>query len=251
MYRLIRKPLLALLKAPIEAPPLPYGTQDALMQSRAARGYLAHQLVSWGLAFFAAIAFAIVALGDFTVNIFGKNVDLIESVYDLPLAVTLVFTSLAFLGKYIAILVDYDVRYYIVTDRNIRIRQGAVILQEATYTFANVQNVKIHQGPLERLFGISTVTIQTAGGGGVSGKEGDFVSMMFAGPGHEGVLRGVSNPVELRDQIQHLVKLHRDSGLGDPDDHSEPPSADEETLLLSIRNELRGVHEALKAGSGS
>jgi membrane protein YdbS with pleckstrin-like domain len=249
MYRLLRKPLLALLKAPTEAPPLPFGSSDALIRSRAAKGYLAHQLVSWGFAFFAAVAFAIITLGDFTVNIFGKEVDIIESAYGFPFAATIVLTSLAFIGKYIAILVDYDVRYYIVTDRNIRIRQGAVILQEATYTFANVQNVKIHQGPLERLFGISTVTIRTAGGGGASGKEGDAVSMMFSGPGHEGVLRGISNPVELRDQIQHLVRLYRDSGLGDPDDKPAAETVDTDGLLESIRDELRGVHDALRASA--
>jgi hypothetical protein len=187
-------------------------------------------------------------LGDFTVNVFGKEVDLIESTYDLPLVVTLALTVLAFAGKCIAILVDYDLRYYIVTDRNLRIRQGALIIQEATYTFANVQNVRIDQGPLERLFGISTLTIQTAGGGGKSDKEGGFQNILQAGPGHEGVIRGVANPVELRDRIQALVKRHRDAGLGDPDDIGAGAPRDVDSVLHSIRDELRAVHAALRAG---
>lgn len=249
MYRLVRGPLLALLRAPTEPPSVPHGSGEALIRSHAARGYLYHQLLSWGMAFFGAVMFAIIALGDFTVNIFGKDVDILEDVYGMPLSVTLIVTTLAFIGKYIAILVDYDVRYYIVTDRNIRIRTGAVILNEATYTFANVQNVKIHQGPLERLFGISTVTIQTAGGGGVSGERDGLASVLTGGPGHEGILKGVSNPVELRDQIQRLVKRHRDSGLGDPDDHPAAETTDTSGLLESIRDELRAVHRALRATS--
>jgi membrane protein YdbS with pleckstrin-like domain len=194
------------------------------------------------------MGFQVLALVDFTVNLFGREVDIFESTYDLPFLATAVLTTIVFLGKWIAILVDYDLRYYIVTDSNIRIRQGAVIVQEATYTFANVQNVRIQQGPLERLFGISTLKIQTAGGGGKSGDESAFQQMFQTSPGHEGVMRGVSNPVELRDEIQRLVRLHRDSGLGDPDDTPAPGQPpDVAVLLASIRDELRGVHVLLRA----
>ena len=37
---------------------------------------------------------------------------------------------------------------------------------ETTITFENIQNVTVQQGPLQRLFGIADVRVDTAGGGG-------------------------------------------------------------------------------------
>ena len=40
-------------------------------------------------------------------------------------------------------------RYYIVTDRSQRVRQGAWLLREMTITHANLQNHRLVQGPVE------------------------------------------------------------------------------------------------------
>ena len=70
------------------------------------------------------------------------------------------------------IRVDFDLRYYVVTDRSVRVREGAWTVREMTITHANVQNVRLEQGPLQRAFGIQDVLVDTAGGGTGGGKHG-------------------------------------------------------------------------------
>ena len=148
--------------------------------------------------------------------------------------------------------VEYDLLYYIVTDRNIRIRQGQLTVREATYTIANVQNLNIQQGPIERIFGISRLIVETAGGARVRSED-----LGERPPGHRGILKGIANPRELRDHLQRLSKLYGDSGLGDPDDVRHAPLPDRTAsaqfpseaadMLLEIRNELRGIKTALRS----
>ncbi len=60
---------------------------------------------------------------------------------------------------------DVELHWYIVTDRSLRIRTGLVRLQETTMSFANLQQVEVKQGPLQRLLGLADVHVQSAGGG--------------------------------------------------------------------------------------
>ncbi|MBA4138424.1 MAG: hypothetical protein C0518_14030 [Opitutus sp.] len=123
---------------------------------------------------------------------------------------------------------DWELRWYIVTDRSLRIRAGLWSLQESTMSFANLQQVEVTQGPLQRLLGIADVRVQSAGGGGGG-----------AGKGHEhhdslhtGVFHGVDNAHEIRDLILDRLRHFRQAGLGDPDDHhavTTAPSAVAET----------------------
>ena len=59
---------------------------------------------------------------------------------------------------------DYELRWYIVTDRAARLREGIVTLKEMTFTLANVQDIRLRQGPLQRLLGLADVELRTAGG---------------------------------------------------------------------------------------
>lgn len=71
---------------------------------------------------------------------------------------------------YVALHLRYDTTWYVVTDRSLRIRRGIWVIEETTITFENVQNVSITQGPVERAFGIATLVVDTAGGGGDQGR---------------------------------------------------------------------------------
>lgn len=112
---------------------------------------------------------------------------------------------------------DYEQRWYVLTDRSLRIREGVVIVKDMTLTFANVQNVAVEQGPLQRAFGIADLRVQTAGGGG-GDQPGGEPSM------HTGFLRGLADAAALRERIMARLRLGNDAGLGDPDDHG--PAAD-------------------------
>ena len=65
----------------------------------------------------------------------------------------------------IAIHLRYDTTWYVLSDRSMRIRCGILNIYETTITYENIQNVSIHQGPLQRYDGFSDVHVETAGGG--------------------------------------------------------------------------------------
>lgn len=111
---------------------------------------------------------------------------------------------------------DFELRWYIVTDRSLRIRSGLASVQEMTMSFANVQQVVVAQGPLQRLLGIADVRVQSAGGGGGGEQQGAHDST------HTGVFHGVENANEIRDLILARLRQFREAGLGDPDDQSPP-----------------------------
>jgi uncharacterized membrane protein YdbT with pleckstrin-like domain len=81
-------------------------------------------------------------------------------------------------------------------------------------TFANVQEVSIRQGPIERLFGIANLRVRTAGGGG---RINPHEPQSEEKSGHIGYFRGVDNAPAIRDLILDRLKRLRDAGLGDPD----------------------------------
>ena len=120
------------------------------------------------------------------------------------------------LWGYTVTRLDYELRWYLVSDRAIRIREGIITVREKTMALANVQNIAIRQGPLQRLLGIADVEVKTAGGGGQSmehRKKGAVEPM------HIAYFRGVDNAAAIRDLVREGVRRQKDAGLGDPDDH--------------------------------
>jgi membrane protein YdbS with pleckstrin-like domain len=144
---------------------------------------------------------------------------------------------------------DYELRWYAVTDRSLRIRAGIVAVQESTLSFANIQQVVISQGPLQRLLGLADVRVQSAGGGGDAheGKgHGDSL--------HTAVFHAVDNAPEIRDLILDRLRLFRASGLGDPDEPaqaSEPAAATPASgAALAAARELLDEARALRRSLG-
>ncbi len=244
IYEAVKQPLLELLKVPRQPPDAPAGSRGSVEVFRAAPKFLAYQVIVWGGGFAGAI------VGELVMIIGGHTIGDWEAAagFGYPL---LALTLAASIAKYFLIRLDYDMRYYVVTDRSLRIREGALVIHESTYTFANVQNLKIHQGPVERLLGIENLVVETAGGAGSS--SGDKPRHGAFGRGHEGRLRGITNARAVRDQILSLMKRYRDAGLGDPEDQRQamparsavslPAAAIER--LREIRGEIAALGEAL------
>ncbi len=116
----------------------------------------------------------------------------------------------------LSLRLEYELRWYRVSTRALRIREGSWIVREMTMTFANVQNISIEQGPLQRMFGISDVKVVSAGGGGSTQANGGFDM-------HAAYFRGVEDPEAIRNLVterQRVAKSPSTAGLGDPgDDH--------------------------------
>jgi membrane protein YdbS with pleckstrin-like domain len=147
---------------------------------------------------------------------------------------------------------DFELRWYVVTDRSLRIRTGVWSVQESTMSFANLQQVEVSQGPLQRLLGLADVKVQSAGGSEhPAGKQHDDL--------HTGHFHGVDNATEIRDLIQSRLRHFRESGLGDPDEQrrgvtlssatgavsSATPAG--ETDVLAAARELTAEARALRA----
>jgi membrane protein YdbS with pleckstrin-like domain len=114
---------------------------------------------------------------------------------------------------------DWELRSYQVNDTAVRIREGLFRQREQTMTIANIQNMVIRQGPLQRILGISNLEIHTAGGGASSS---DDDSDGHAKGLHVGRIVGIEKAEELRDRLRVSLARQRDSGLGDPDDSAGP-----------------------------
>jgi membrane protein YdbS with pleckstrin-like domain len=146
-----------------------------------------------------------------------------------------VITTIAYwIYSWFAVRLDFDKRWYVVTDRSLRVREGIVTVREATVTFANIQNISISQGPLQRVLGIADLRVDTAGGGSISAHENKHVHNL-----HTTFFRGVNNAPEIRDLMKERLRKLKDAGLGDHDDVQTMPESPTTTSTLEV---LRQIH---------
>ncbi len=215
--------VLKMMKVPPEPQP-PAGSQGSVTIFRASKRFFQLNLVRWGFAQVSTLIGIIVALTFLRTGAFGLE-SVLERIPYEDLTMTLITVAEVF-GialfviqipiSFFLVVLDWEMRWYIVTDRSLRIREGVVRVKEMTMTFANVQEVSIQQGPLQRLLGISDLKVRTAGGGAASGPPAKQ-RHQEAHSLHIGYFHGVDNAGAIRDLILERLKQQRDAGLGDPD----------------------------------
>lgn len=271
----MRRALWRLLKLS-ERPQAPPGAGPSLQVFHASRRYLHLKTTGWALrhavaalgilislAFLAAVERAAVASADnrgletLARDVFGQRWPAlragaigiwgwVEAFEVLAVATFLVGLALS----WALLKLDWEARWYLVSDESLRIREGLLRTHERTMTVANIQNLTIRRGPIQKFFRIADLEVRTAGGGGPAPPtdhqdlEQDLHVVRF---------RGIDDAEALRDRIQAALLRHRDSGLGDPDEGSgeaaAPPASPRllpaaEELLRETR-ELRAALETL------
>lgn len=256
MIGFLKRQMLQLLKVPPE-PHLPVGAVDSAKMFRASKRYLQLKLLNWGIGQVFTLIGLITALV-FLHLIGDGTIDVLD---DVPFkAIILRFAGwLEIIGvigfliqiplSLVPVILDWEMRWYIVTDRSLRIREGVWKVREMTLTFANVQEVSIRQGPIERLFGIANLRVRTAGGGGrINPNEPQSEEKS----GHIGYFRGVDNAPEIRDLILERLKRLRDAGLGDPDSpqpvRRDPAAMSPPAVVEAARElleEARALHRSV------
>lgn len=245
------------LKVPAEPEP-PLGSPGTLQVFNAAPGYYDYRRIQWllkqlgtgfGIVFGLFVVLGGVDLGDLPVG--GAVANRLLGVVEI-LAVGLFLLQIPV--TYLMVRLDYRYRWYMTTDTSLRIREGITTVRERTMTFANIQNLSLRQGPLQRLFGIADLQVRTAGGGGAEGSEEGRKGHSEDDNMHLGYFRGVDNAEQIRDLVLGQMRRLRDSGLGDPDEvdaaRQEPQQAVDDRQLLLVAGELLAEARRLKVAVG-
>jgi membrane protein YdbS with pleckstrin-like domain len=252
MLDLLKALVLGACKVPPE-PVAPAGSPGSIRVFRAAANFYKLSLLKWSLAQAAAVGGTLFWLSfDVTRHISPARVWVGGAFHALEL-VAFVVLLLQMPFTYFVIRLDYEMRWYIVTDRSLRIRYGVVNVREMTMTFANIQQMTVRQGPLQRLLGLADLQVQTAGGGGSGSGEGGSSHGHGADESmHVGLFRGVDNAEQIRDLIVERLRSVRDAGLGDLEDHSHArpveTSTDPDTLRAAygLLEEARSLRKSLE-----
>ena len=247
--------LLDLLRVPPE-PHLPAGEPGSARVFRAAPNYWRLKLLQWGVqqaftvaGFLFLMGFMIATPDDITFNNKGRarRVPIRAAMtWMRNLEAFAVAAWLVQLPVTLALIrLDYQLRWYVVTDRAARLREGVVSLTEMTFTLLNVQDIRIQQGPLQRLLGLADVELRTAGGSDVSAAQGGHGSAPSRNL-HLARFRGVDNAEEIRDLVLERMKRARDAGLGDPDDAPVQTETAGPSALERAAHELMAESAALR-----
>ena len=236
-----RDPLLRFMRVP-HSPTPPPGSPPRVF--RAAPNYLKLRLLRWAGTQVAAILGLVAAIYFFRAQVSPRVPKYIAwgmTIGEIFGAAVILFE--ATLG-WLIVRLDFDLRWYMVSDRAIRIREGITTVREKTVVLANIQNIAVRQGPLQRLLGIADVVVNTAGGGGSKG--GNEMEMKKGGsePMHVAYFRGVDNAEEIRDLLREGVRRQRDAGLGDPDEAANHDS-DVESAVADLLREARALRGAI------
>jgi uncharacterized membrane protein YdbT with pleckstrin-like domain len=240
--------LLRLLKVPPE-PQAPAGSPGSVKVFRAAPNFYKLKLLLWGLRQVSGLL-GIIAFLVFWHNTVGRKapvgvnlaIEISELIGVIGFVVQIPFT-------YVLVRLDYEMRWYIITDRSLRIRTGVWNVRESTLTFANIQQITVGQGPLQRLLGIYDLEVSTAGGGSGGGHHGQLGAQRESM--HCGFFHGIDNAPEVRAMMLERLKQLRDTGLGDPDEkhHEEavvpPPSPALLDAARELLQETRMLRQAL------
>lgn len=221
---------------------------------RAAPNFFKFRLVQWGLKQVAAVAGVVWAIYFFTM-LEGRGVPSFAIfMMRLSEAVGIAVLVVNAIAGWIVVRLDFEYRWYMLSDRAIRIREGILTIREKTVALANIQNIAVKQGPLQRFLGIADVEVKTAGGGGSSSGESGQKGHVGE-PMHVAYFRGVDNAAEIRDLLREGVRRQKDAGLGDPDEivADEPDDAVRELFaearalrewVSGVRYQVSGEHRA-------
>lgn len=210
----------------------------------AGRNYFRYKLLLWAFSHIAILGSVAGMLAIMVAN--APEGSLFRTI----LAIVIPLLAAGFLFElvisFFVLRLDFEMRWYIVTDRSLRIREGILSVREKTITFANIQNMTVRQGPVQRLLGLADLAVSTAGGGGADphGTSGAGESA------HVGFFRGVDNVEEIRRVVDAGIRLHKGAGLGDPDDE-HPSEGDGPEAIAAARHLLDEVRALRIALGGS
>jgi len=236
MYSFIALLCERILRIP-PSPEPPPGDEATTRTFRAAPNFYKYLLCVWGIKMAVTgvglIIWFVVIMPQLMHAAKGKGWGILGLALGVIEVIGLISTIAYWIYSWFAVRLDFDKRWYVVTDRSLRVREGIVIVREATVTFANIQNISVSQGPLQRLLGIADLRVDTAGGGGIAHDQQGMHNL------HTTFFRGVDNANEIRELMQQRLKRLKDAGLGDHDDAETRTAESAPLQLLAALREVR------------
>lgn len=233
-YRGLWGVLSSVFKVPQDPPELPCEPGEFYLAIHPDRGFLNYLRLQVIFGLVVAGVLMLIGVGSISFE------SLLFGAIGLPFAIVLELVSAAV--GFLAIHLRYDATWYVLNGRSMRLRHGIWVIAETSITFENIQNVRVTQGPLQRLFGIATIVVETAGGKpSADGKTA----------GHAGKLEGIANAAEIRDLILTQAASRRrvashDTGLGDEPETMPVATAsgwtrEQADLLRDVRDLIRSL----------
>jgi membrane protein YdbS with pleckstrin-like domain len=235
-FSTIERLVLSVLRVPPEPEP-PEGSPDSLQVFRAGRNFYRWCVFVWAcgvvaiLCLLTVIHFSLLHISP----TWPKRAVLLWRIVEL-LVITAFAAGAAF--SYFAQRLNYRLRWYMITDRSLRIRRGVVSLQELTMTFSNIQEIRLSAGPIQNALKIADVEVHSAGGG--SDAKG-------GGGGHVGRFEGVSNANAIRDLLVERLRRYRDSGLGEVHHEDTAKSGDAVEAARTVLTEAQALRRAIQS----
>ena len=230
----VKDAVLRLARVPAD-PHVPEGAEESVRVFNAGRNYFTWRMILWGLGN-AAIALGLLVA--FAFSFIPTLPPLVRAIWLAAEAGAVSIFVASIPITYFLQRLNYEMRWYIVTDRSLRIRSGVVWLQEITMTFANIQEIRVNANPIERLLGLANVDVRSAGGGDTAHGE--------SSSGHVGKFAGVDNAEAIRDLLVERLRVYRDSGLGEKTAEAREPLS--LSAAREVLQETRALRNSLASG---
>lgn len=227
-YRGIWRILIRAFRVPYRPPVLPTRAGEQYEAFKPAKGFLRY------MKFWFWLGMVVVLVAEIIGIYFGYDAVPIFAIIGGSIGAAITFASS--LLAYLAIYLRFDTTWYVFNERSMRLRRGIWTIRESTITFENVQNVKISQGPIQRLFGIFDLVVETAGGGQSLETAHHQVAE------HVGLIEGVQDAKRIQQMILSKLRQSKSAGLGDEgDDHEQTWSAAHVKMLVEIRDIVQAL----------
>ena len=118
------------------------------------------------------------------------------------------------------------------TTQAVEIRKGVFFRKESTIPLNRITDVRLHDGPIMRRYGLRGLRVETAGQAGQhAGSEGDLI--------------GIIDAVAMRDAI---LRQRQKVLSGEPSPDAVSPSTGDAQLLTEIRDILARIEGRLPSG---
>jgi uncharacterized membrane protein YdbT with pleckstrin-like domain len=262
MFEWFRKQASRVCRIP-PPPDAPAGSPESVRIFRAAPNFYKLRVFHWVLKQLFVVGMAVITLGPFlsfsVPTPSGENLPVDSYLMrwgDVLFYGSIISFVLQMPFSFALVRLDYELRWYIVTDRCLRIRRGVWQVEERTMSFANIQEVNVRQGPLQRSLGLWNLMVRSAGGGAAPGQNNSGEDNPFDDL-HVGTFQGIDNAEEVRDLILARLRAYKDAGLGDPDDTtftaSESQSESTGEVIAAARqvlHETQLLHRTLGSRKG-